>query len=331
MNVYRIHIRPRGGAGDPKISCDYCFKHRVLGMGWGVSEPEALALSWEEYAQAADDHYGNGNISNVRYLKENVREDDLLWTRDTNGVYYLARVESGWEYLATDESREADIVNFVRCQAIHRLEVDEVPGKVVACFRPSRTIQAMRDHTVAAYSRLLWNLRTKTQHYPMNDQETADIYAFLDDKSTEDAVAIYLQTKGWMIVPGSRKADTMSYEYILIHRDTKERSVVQVKTGGSSLDRDKWSSIASRLRRSPSEARAILFQPYGKYTGSEHGNVECIRPDALWKFIVEYPDLLPRSIAHWRKFVLTGRTDKSTDQPGTDTAERREASAAMQG
>ena len=331
MNVYRIHIRPDGGAGDPKISCDYCFKHRVLGMGWGVSEREALALSWEEYAQAAEDHYGNGGISNVRYMKENVCEDDLLWTRDTNGVYYLARVESGWEYLATDESRDADIVNFVRCQAIHRLEVDEVPGKVVACFRPSRTIQAMRDRTVAAYSRLLWNLRTDSQHYPMDDQETADIYAFLDDKSTEDAVAIFLQTKGWLIVPGSRKADTMSYEYILIHRDSKERAVVQVKTGSTPLDRDEWSGIASQQRRSPDNARAILFQPYSNYTGSEHRNVECIPPQDLWKFMVQNPDLLPKSIAHWRSFVLTGDTATSAEQPGTHTAHQREVGVALQG
>ena len=304
MNVYRIHIRPRGGAGDYELSFKYCLEHGVLGMGWGVPEPEGPVLNWDEYIEAAENCYGKKGVGNVRYLKEYVCEGDLLWTRDTDGVYYLARVDSDWEYLATDASREADIINFVRCREIHRLEVDEVPGKVVACFRPSRTIQAMRDRIVAAYSCLLWNLRSESQHYPIDDREIGDIYAFLDDKSTEDAVAIYLQTKGWMIVPGSRKADTMSYEYILIHRDSKERAVVQVKTGGSPLDRDKWSAIASRLRRSPGEARAILFQSYGNYTGSEHRNVDCVSPDDLWEFMAENPDLLPRSIAHWRNFVI---------------------------
>ena len=304
MGVYRIHIRPDGGAGDPTISFDYCLRHRVLGMGWGVPEPEGPTLTWDQYIEAAENHYGNGGVSNVRYMSENVQEDDLLWTRDTVGAYYLARVESHWEYLATEESLKADIVNFVRCQEIHRLEVDEVPGKVVACFRPPRTIQAMRDPTVAAYSRLLWNLRSDAGHYPLDDGDIADIYAFLDDKSTEDAVAIYLQTKGWLIIPGSRKADTMSYEYILIHKDTKKRAVVQVKTGNSQLDRDKWSDIASHLRGSHGDVRAILFQSYGEYTGSEHSNVDCINPDELRNFIFRNRDLLPRSIAHWRDFVL---------------------------
>lgn len=331
-NVYRIHVRPDGGANDPKISFNYCLEHRVLGMGWSVpeQEPQREALAWEEYIVAAENHYNNGGVSNVRYMKENIYEDDLLWTRDTVGVYYLARVESGWEYVATEAAREADIVNFVRCEQIHRLNVDEVPGKVVACFRPSRTLQAMQDRTVAAYSRLLWNLRSETQHYPMEDQEIGDIYAFLDDKSTEDAVAIYLQSKGWFIVPGSRKADTMSYEYMLIHRDTKERAVIQVKTGRTPLDRDEWSAIASRMSGSPSKVRAILFQSYGEYTGCEHRNVECISPDDLWEFIVRHPDLLPKSIVHWRDFVLTGNSAESTDHRDMHRGNRRESGASLQ-
>ena len=297
MNVYRIHIRPYGNNANPKDSFDYCKRHLVLGMGWAV-DPKKSTLTWDEYIREAEALHGYSNVAIIRYMNENVQKNDLVWTRDEVGIYHLAKVTKPWKYLSNNESRAADIVNFFTCEKILRVEIDDVPGKVVACFRPSRTIQAIRDDTVAAYSKLLWNLHSSSQPYSLEELKTADIFTFLDDKSTEDAVAIFLQAKGWLLVPGSRKVDTMSYEYILIHRETKERAVVQVKTGSTLLDRDKWSAFASR-----SNARAILFQPYCKYEGSEHRNVECIRPDELCDFMDQHTDMLPKSIAHWCDFV----------------------------
>ena len=302
MSVFRIHIRPSGGAGDPRISFQYCLQHGVLGMGWGLTQAET-ALNWDEYHEAAEAHYGHADLASVRYLHDNVQQDHLIWTRDTAGIYYLARVEAPWQYLANDHAVEADIVNVVSCQ-IRRLQVDEVPGKVVACFRPPRTIQAICDNTIAAYSRLLWNLYAGTQHYPAEEQPIGDIFALLDDKATEDAVAIILQLKGWLLVPGSRPANNMGYEYILIKRDTGQRAVVQVKTGYTPLNRDRWAMFATHLNEGQdANNKVFLFQSYGNYTGAEHSSVECIDPNALREALMANRSLLPRSIGHWIDFV----------------------------
>ncbi len=302
MSVFRIHIRPSGGVGDPRISFEYCLQHGVLGMGWGLPEAEP-ALNWDEYYEAAVAHYGRADLANVRYLHDDVQTDDLIWTRDTAGIYYLARVVDTWRYVANDQAVEADIVNVVSCQ-IHRLQVDEVPGKVVACFRPPRTIQAIRDNTIAAYSRLLWNLYADIQHYPPEEQPIGDIFALLDDKATEDAVAIFLQLNGWLLVPGSRQANNMGYEYIFIHRDTGQRAVVQVKTGHSALNRDHWATFAAQLNEGvDTNTRVFLFQSYGNYTGEQHPSVQCIDPDELRDFLICQNVPLPRSISHWVDFV----------------------------
>lgn len=302
MSVFRIHIRPDGGDGDPEISFEYCLQHDVLGMGWSLPQAEP-DLNWEEYHEAAVAHYGHANLANVRYLYDNVHEDHLIWTRDTAGIYYLARVVGPWQYVANDQSIEADIVNLVPCQ-IHRLQVDEVPGKVVACFRPPRTIQAIRDNTISAYSRLLWNLYAGFSHYPPEEQPIQDIFALLDDKATEDAVAIYLQLNGWLLVPGSRQANNMGYEYILIHRDTGQRAVVQVKTGHTALNQDNWAMFAANLNEgTDANTRVFLFQSYGNYTGAQHQSVQCIDPDELRDFLFDQGVLLPRSIRYWVDFV----------------------------
>ena len=295
MTVFRIHIRPSGGANDPKASFAYCLNYEVLGMGWRAEGTGESCLSWEEYVSAVEKCYGG--VPNVRYLHREVKENDLIWTRDMDGFYYIGRVVSPWEYLANEESGQADIVNFCRCESILPCGVDKVPGKVAACFRPPRVIQAIRDPTMSIYSRLLWNKLSGTEHYSLESGAATDIYAFLDDQTTEDAVAIYLQMRGWLYLPESRKADTMGYEYVLINRETFERAVVQVKTGNTSLDRDRWSDFGKMVEK------VFLFQSYGNYTGSEYKKVECIAPDELQRFLFSNRELLPCSIKHWVDFV----------------------------
>ena len=299
MTVFRIHIRPYGGAGDPRKSFEYCKNHRILGMGWAVEKMGKSCLSWDEYITAAECKYGYRAVSNVRRLKHEVEVNDLIWTRDRDGRYYLGRVISPWEYLANEESLQADIVNLCRCEELFLLDVDAVPGKVIACFRPGKTFQPIRDQTVELYSRLLWNWRSNTDHYALEPQAIPDIYAFLDDQATEDAVAIYLQMRGWLLVPESRQVDTMGYEYVLINRETLERAVVQVKSGKTQLNRDSYSESDFR------KEKVFLFQSHGNYTGSDHRQVECIDPDELRRFIFSNRDLLPQSIKHWVDFVET--------------------------
>lgn len=297
MTVFRIHIRPHGGDNDPKKSFKYCLKEGVLGMGWAVVD--GAELDWGDYIAAAEQMYEYEELHRVRYLHREVKENDLIWTRDTMGRYYLGRVISPWEYLATAEALRADIVNICRCE-LFSVDADAVPGKVVASFRRGRTIQAIHEQTVAIYSQRLWNRRSNTNQYtqpffPSLFPEDPDIYTFLDDIETENAVAIYLQMRGWLYLPASRQPDTMGYEYILIKRNTFEKAVVQVKTGDTELNRDDFSSFRERV---------FLFQSYGKYTGSQHPHVECIDPNVLHTFLFNNRDILPQSITRWVDYLL---------------------------
>lgn len=291
MAVYRIHIRPRGGANDQEMSFEYCLNHGVLGMGWAVPGTGRAQLAWDDYIAAAVQQYGYEEVQPVRYLHREVQENDLIWTRDTMGRYYLGRVVSPWEYFATPEALQADIVNICRCE-LFPVDADAVPGKVVASFRPPRTIQAIRNPPMMiTYSQLLWNEISGAQQYAVNRQGITDIYALLDDQETEDAVVIYLQMCGWIYVPESRRPYTMGYEYILIHRQTFERAVVQVKTGDTTqLDRDDFSGFRERV---------FLFQSYGNYAGLEYDHVECIDPDVLRTFLFNNRNILPQSIRFW--------------------------------
>ena len=298
MTVFRIHIRPSGGANDQEMSFKYCLNHKVLGMGWSVEETGRSRLSWDDYIAAAEQKYEYKELQPVRYLHREVEENDLIWTRDTMGRYYLGRVTSPWEYLATPEALQADIVNICRCEKICPVDVDDVPGGVVSAFGYGRTIQAIwNPPRMTTYSQLLWNDISGSKQYSPQSPTTNNnnIYDFLDAQTTEDAVAIYLQMCGWLYLPESRRPDTMGYEYILINRNTFEKAVVQVKTGNTTqLDRDDFSGFGERV---------FLFQSYGNYTGLEHAHVECIDPDVLRTFLFNNRDILPQSIKRWVDYL----------------------------
>lgn len=287
MSTFRLHIRPGGGLGSSEVSFAYCLAQQVLGVGWPTYLDTACD-SWEEYEQEASKHHDD--LSRVRYLRNEVKKDDLIWTRDAYGEYYLARVVSEWEYLTSDAALDADIVNVVRCEILKVQGIDSVPGKIVACFRPARTIQRISDENMDLFSRLLWNELSGKEHFSISECLDGNIFPFLGSEETEDLIFIFLQTLGWIVIPNSRKGDTMSFEFYLIHRDSFERAIVQIKTGHSSLNTDDWAGRSERV---------FLFQSNGLYFGSVNPRVECIPPVVLQRFMTQNRGLLPTATVRW--------------------------------
>ena len=49
--IWRLHLRPYGGKGDPALAVALCLKESVLGMGWGVDVGTSESLGWEQYEE----------------------------------------------------------------------------------------------------------------------------------------------------------------------------------------------------------------------------------------------------------------------------------------
>lgn len=305
MNVFRIHIRPSGGCNDSAYSFAYCLQEGVLGVGWQVPVQQGASLAWEAYLDRAAEIHGEKDLSRVRYLHDCVQPGDLIWTRNAEGRYYLAKVEAPWEYLDTPEGRKADIVNVVRCRIVEIPHVDDVPGKVVACFRPPRAIQMITDPTATFYSRWLWSHSAGESFPPLSNSTDLDIFSLLDDETTEDVIFIYLQHKGWIVIPNSRKLDTMRYEFLAIHRETFERSVVQVKTGCTQLPVDSWFDFREKV---------FLFQSQNLYTGTATPNVIPIPPGEIRDFMSSHSQLMPRFVQRWMKYAQSGGQPNTAEE-----------------
>ena len=237
---------------------------------------ERLAATWHD------------SIQQPRYIYGNIKQGDLVWTRDPDGQYFLARVKSGWEYWTTPEGREMDIdiANIFRC-VFHEVPLDAVPGRVISNFGfQGRSIQKIRDPSVRTYSQHLWNSYSGEQVYDVDMADFPDIFAMLDPEETEDLVFLYLQSRGWYVVPNSRKVNTPRFEFILANARTGEKALTQVKTGNVRLNFESYCGHPWHI---------FLFQSNEYYDGQRADNVTCISRGELAAFLKYHIHLFPQS------------------------------------
>lgn len=282
MNLFRIHIRPQGGSADMEKTFQYCMDHGLLGVGWRIGS-RRNTKDWNKYFDEASETHSN--LNSCKYIKKWVNPNDLIWTRDTKGNYYLAKVTSGWEYWISDEAfqQNIDIANIFRV-TFQAIPIDLVPGKVIACFRATRTIQKIADSKALEYSKFLWNQLSKEEIYKVEASAFSDVFMMLDDEETEDLVFLYLQSQGWYVVPNSRKADTMSFEYLAVNPQTRKQALTQVKTGNTPLNRKDYSAYPYEV---------FLFQANELYSGKNAKNVTCLRKKEIRDFLEQSLDWLP--------------------------------------
>jgi hypothetical protein len=283
--LWRLHIRPSGGKGDVAASVAFCLKNEIVGMGWPVPEEASLRSSdLEWYKQAAVREYQTDESwHSVWTFAEQPAIGDLIWFRSTEGRYFLAEILSPWEYAYDDDAAiDVDIVNFRKARIIDIGLCDAVPGKIIACFRPSRTFQPIRSPGMLNFSEKLAGL-------PLSGAPIFDLFEFMSDVDLENVVFIYLQVLGWYVLPGTRTATTAHYEFVLVHRETGEKAVTQVKSGETWIDASRYSGTE----------KAFLFAASQQYGSIIPRNVVLITRHQLIAFIQDHRYLLPQAINTW--------------------------------
>jgi len=231
-------------------------------------------------------------------LAEEIKLDDLMWTRDENHVYYLARVVRPWSYIGKRENLDADVINTVGVRMIRVGVESHVPGKIIAAFRAGRTLQRVIDPTIAAFSKHVFNQLARSSIYSAKPFRL-DIFSLLSADDCEDLVYVYLQTRGYIVFPSRRQRDTQSYEYVLVHRKTGREAIAQVKTGKDviPIDNASWPQPVDRV---------YAFSPNEMYKGRRSKKVHLLRRRQMLEFMKGNRSLLPPAIGTWMDIAANG-------------------------
>ena len=292
MNIWRINLKPGSANGiDPR---KLCLTKGIVGVGWQINY-QTEPIDWTTYeSEAIKAYYNNGDKSwkpalNAIYYKMEI--DDLIWTRDWQGIYYVGRITSKWYYDTSSECKLADMINVRKCDWQKVGTIEAVPGKIVNSFIPARTVQRVTGETIEIFSKYIYNKVSNNKFYKIKIADNSNIFSLLSSDDCEDILGLYLQLKkNYMLVPSSCKSDTMNYEYELINRTNGQKAVVQVKNGNVDLNIKDYSDIDSKV---------YLFTTKGKYIGEPTDEIVFMKPEIMEQFVFEKEKLMPKKIRNW--------------------------------
>lgn len=293
MTVWRLHIKPgktEDSAFRHKI-LEYCMQNDIIGIGWEVENRDSvISMAKTEFSNK----YPGESFSSIHAMSK-MKADDLIWTR-LDGVYYLCRVkEPLWlENVFPNDHKKVGVYNYVGAEWHKVGTEDTVPGKVISSFRATRTVQAVGH--VEEISKLIYNKMTGPD-YDSIDESKIDFWNVISDKDVEDIVLLYLQCQGFLVYTKTLKSNTSKYECVLVKKDTKERAVVQVKSGGTSIEEESFYEFANH------DYLVYLFSH--NETPSAKPGIEVLTKKMLEDFITndENKDILPDVIVNCLSYI----------------------------
>jgi hypothetical protein len=160
------------------------------------------------------------------------KENDLFWTRDLNGFYWICRAIGKAQVRCIPDM---DIGAIIPVKA-YKYGL-EVPGQIKASFNRPRggTCEDIRYFSIVEYSKKIYNELSGTSTYLINHVSN-DLLSNLPDFDLEELVISYIQLKeDYYILSNfiANKSTTIKIECEFIHRskDKLKKAVVQVKGG----------------------------------------------------------------------------------------------------
>ncbi len=295
MTLWRLHIKTDAREGFDQRR--YCIDNNWAGIGWAVNtEDDKPPRDLDHYIELGQQKYAANGYKGwwpaINALAYRMQDEDLCWTRDWNGVYFLGRIKGTWQYLHGQEADNHDVYNIRRCAWAEVGWVDAVPGAVERAFIPSRTLQRVLDPAAIAYSEYLYAVRTGQQ--PPALPPDLDIFGLFSPLEHEDIAALYLQIeRGYAVMPSSAKNSTAAYECVFVRRETGGRAVLQVKSGETGLDIASFGTMLGTV---------FVVAADGAAYGDVPPNVEMVPRRKLLDFARRHRAMMPKRVQHFMQW-----------------------------
>lgn len=302
---YIARVNLKTDCHNRKELIDFCLqnKEQYLAIEWSYvySPDENKILSYQDYYYAVKRavKIRNKRINPVHNIFWNAKEDDLFWTRDLEGNYWICRA-TGCALPYFDKDMDIGAVVPIEAYKVGM----EVPGQIKASFNRPRggTAEKIRDDGIVEYSKYVFNLKSGKSQYDYVTTKS-DFLSNLPDFELEELVISYLQIKeNYYLLSNSiaNKSTTVKIECELISRDISDprKAVVQVKGGHSKeVDALDYMDYVSH------NYLVYLFAPTIINIDKTKNVIE-ITKDDLNSFYKEYKSILPESIVRWENLFV---------------------------
>lgn len=152
MIIWRLHIRP-GGITDNSNPTDFCIKNKVIAIGWPFREEISDLRSAIKIADKEWPDDIRAFTAAFTAFMVNVAIDDLVWFRNLEGKYFLARVTSDFQQINSPEAFSAHCTN-TRSAEIKEIGT-QVAGGLKNQFIRGSTIRRVISKNLIDYTNLV--------------------------------------------------------------------------------------------------------------------------------------------------------------------------------
>lgn len=280
---------------------------QCLAIGWSSVNVESGEYADFYNAVKLYVHSQHKRINPALNIFSFAEVNDLFWTRDMNGFYWICRVkDTAKVYL----NKALDIGAVLPVEA-YKFGL-EVPGQLKASFnRPKGGItEKLKDINIIEYSKFVFNKLSNEEYYDVNLNLANNVIANLPDFELEELVISYLQiVKGYYLLSNSiaNKSTTVKIECQLISRDVNDvkKAVVQVKGPKA--------QVLDALDFKDYEDEGYYIYLYAPYIDNLEKMKNAIRisDDELYAFYTEYKTILPESITQFENLFNIGVSEKN--------------------
>jgi hypothetical protein len=279
---------------------------QCLAIGWSSVNVESGQYADFYNAVKLYVHSQHKRINSALNIFSSADVNDLFWTRDMNGGYWICRVkDTAKVYL----NKELDIGAVLPVEAYEF--GFEVPGQIKASFNRARggIVQRLHYPAIIEYSKFVFNKLSGKNYYALNLAIANNVIENLPDFELEELVISYLQiVKGYYLLSNSiaNKSTTVKIECQLISRDVNDvkKAVVQVKGPKA--------QVLDALDFKDYENKGYYIYLYAPYIENleKMKNTIRISDKELYAFYTEYKTILPESITQFENLFNIGFSEK---------------------
>lgn len=298
--VRRINLKT--DCKNRKDLMSFCLEgdEQYVVIGWSYvfrDNPNAFN-DYKEYYYEVERcvHEDGGRLNHALNSFWYVEKDDLFWTRDLAGFYWICRAKDvAQPYL----DNERDIGARVPVKAF-KFGMD-IPGQIKASFNRANggIIEEIRDKLIVNYSKYIYNELAQEDVYKDIEKTEGGLINNLPDFDLEELVVSYLQIiENYYVLSNSiaNKSTTVGIECELMSRDVKDsrKAVVQVKAKEDYIDRDLYKAYIDRGYK-------VYFYDGGRENKDLVSEYYYISKNELEEFYNKHKSILPESITKWEK------------------------------
>lgn len=290
--VARLHLKTNTCHRQEMV--DFCLNNseQYVAIGWSRLSEGIISDDFREYYNRIKQE--NGKANPAINIFQNAKVDDLLWTRDLNGNYWICKVKSPVKVVC---DKRMDIGSLIPVEAYNFGM--QVPGQIKASFTRINggTAGYIRDEIIVEYSKLVFNQLSQSNYYQVIPY-VGGLLDNLPDFDLEELVISYLQVKeNYYVLSNSiaKKSTTIKIECEMMSRDVENprKAVVQVK-GKKARELD-----ALDFKQYVEEGYIVYLHAPKISNLDQLKNVVRIYDSTLLDFYEKNKPILPASITQW--------------------------------